>query len=106
MLEKIKQFIKDACLKGLHLPFLHDPVSGKPSITLMFPYATFALSLASVIVLHFRSEVLPASLVSISFWSLSVIFYMIRSIQKAKIDLDDKSLELEGEPAKEEKEGQ
>lgn len=94
MLEKIKQLLKSAGTKGMYLPFAHDPVSGKPSVTLLFPYLTFVLAFLSTIALHFKASLLVATSVSISFWALAVIFYMMRKITKAKVDLDDKSFEL------------
>lgn len=97
MLEKIKELIKKACTVGIHFPFAHDPITKQPSVTLLFPYVTFIMSTGSVIALHFKQTLLVPTLVSLLFWCVSVIFYMIRSIQKAKIDLDDKSIELEGE---------
>jgi hypothetical protein len=97
MIQKIKELIKKSCTNGIYFPFAHDPVTKIPSVTLLFPYITFILAMSSVIALHFKQTLLIPSLVSILFWALSVIFYMIRTLQKAKIDLDDKSIELEGE---------
>lgn len=97
MLQKIKELIKKSCTNGIYFPFAHDPVTKTPSVTLLFPYITFVLALASVVALHFKQTLLIPSLVSILFWVISVVFYMIRTLQKAKIDLDDQSIELEGE---------
>lgn len=97
MFVKLKNFFKNASVNGLYLPFVHDPVTKKPSITLLFSYVTFLMSVLSVILLHFKQTLIIPTFMTIMFWVLAVIFYMIRTIQKAKIDLDEKSIELEGE---------
>ena len=95
MLQKLKNAWVSASDDGFRLPFLHDPVTKKPSITLLFPYITFVLSLVSVILLHFWPSIIIATITSIMFWVLSVIFYQLRKLQKAKFDVDDKSFELD-----------
>jgi hypothetical protein len=80
---------------GFRAPYIHDPVSKKPSITLLFPYLTFTLAFISTILLHFHASLFLATITSIIFWVISVIFYQLRKLQKAKFDLDDKSFELD-----------
>ena len=93
--EKLRSTYERWATKGIHLPFIYDPTNNKPSITLFFPYASFTVALASVIALHFKPALFIATSVSITFWVLSTILYMIRKINKAKFDLDDKSIELD-----------
>jgi len=81
--------------KGLHFPYAHDPVSKKPSITLMFPYITFVTSVISLILLHIWPSLIIATSVSIFFWAISVVFYMLRKLSKAKIDLNDQTIDLD-----------
>jgi len=88
---------KKWCEEGLRWPYLHDPVTKKPSVTLLFPYITFLIAMISVISLHFYPTMLVPSGVSIVFWAISVVFYMIRKLNKAKFSLSDQSLELEGD---------
>ena len=95
MFSGLKKLWKFASEEGMKLPFIHDPVSKKPSITLLFPYITFVLAFVSTIFLHFFPSVFLATTTSIVFWVLSVVFYQIRKLQKAKFDLDDKSIELD-----------
>ena len=83
--------------KGLHLPFMHDSVSGKPSVTLLFCYITFVLALVSVILLHIKASMFLATSTSLFFWIVSVVFYRLRKLDKFKMDLDNKTIELEGE---------
>lgn len=81
--------------------FLKDPpmiVDGKTqlkSVTLTFTYIAGLLSLLSVILLHLSSKLLTATITTLMFWVLATILYMFRSLHKAKIDLDNKSIELE-----------
>jgi hypothetical protein len=97
MWEKIKQIWSSWSTEGMKLPFVHDGATGKPSVTLLFTYIAFTLSVISVIVLHLKLDLVVATITTIIFWVLSVVFYLIRNLQKAKFDLDDKSIELEGE---------
>lgn len=92
---KIKNIWKSMSTKGVHLPFVHDPVSGKPSITLLFPYVTFVLSVISIIALHFKPSLVIATTTTLIFWGVSVVFYMLRKISKATFDVSDGSFELE-----------
>jgi len=100
MLESLKERLKAIYCKwstlGMHFPFVRDPVDGKPSITLFFPYASFAIAAISVIALHFKPGLFVPTCVAIAFWSLSTVFYMIRKINKASVNLTSKSIELEG----------
>lgn len=92
----MKNLWKKWCEVGLHLPYAHDPVTKKPSVTLLFPYITFVVALVSVIAVHFSPTLVLATYTSLFFWGMSVVFYMLRKLSKAKFDLDDKSFELDG----------
>lgn len=95
MLDKIKEFFKFGAEKGLNFPFANDAVYKKPSVTLFFAYISFYIAAISLIILHFRETPLVATTMSFIFTGMMIIFYLIRSLSKAKIDLDDKSIELE-----------
>lgn len=97
MFERIKEFFKFGSEKGLKFPYAFDGVTGKPSVTLFFSYISFYLAVVSLITLHFNTSLFIASVTAIVFNALMIIFYLIRTIKRAKIDLDDKSLDLEGE---------
>lgn len=94
-MKKISQLWKSWSEDGLRWPFVHDPVTNKPSITIMFPYITFVLMFISIILLHLKPGLIIATSVTIVVWVLSVVFYMIRKLHKASIDLDDQSISLE-----------
>lgn len=98
----IKEAIERWSTVGIRLPFLFDPVSNKPSITLLFTYVTFLLSIISIIVLHLKPDLVVATASTLIFWVLAVVFYLLRNLQKAKFDLDDKSIELESDEGKKE----
>lgn len=102
MWQKIKDLWISMSKNGMMLPFLLDPTTNKPSITLMFAYMTFTLAICSTIGLHWNVNFLTASITSILFWMVATIFYMIRKLNKAKLDLDDKSIELENDSTEKE----
>ena len=83
--------------EGVRLPYAHDTTTGKPSITLLFAYTTFILTLVSAISLHKNTEHLEASIFSLVFWAISFVMYRMRRLDKFKIDIDDRSIELESE---------
>jgi hypothetical protein len=91
----MKELWKKWCEEGLRWPYLHDPVSKKASVTLLFPYITFVIAVFSVIALHIWPNMILATGTSLLFWMVATIFYMLRKLSKAKFDLDSKSFELE-----------
>lgn len=94
MLDKIKEWIKLGNSFGIPLPMLRDEPDGKPSFTLLCVYLTFVLAFNSVVAMHFTKDLLSAG-TSIMFWVVAMVFYRLKKISKAKLDLDDKSIELE-----------
>lgn len=95
MFNFIKQFFKFSSEKGLRLPFVFDPILKQPSITLLFAYISFVLSVVSIIILHFKLELIAATGMTFLFSFVMIIFYLIRSINRAKIDFNDQQIELE-----------
>jgi hypothetical protein len=83
--------------RGLYLPYAFDALSGKPSITLLFNYVVSVVTLTSVISLHFDQSLMSATIVTITLWVLSTIFYMLRKLTSAKIDISEQSIELNGD---------
>lgn len=101
--KKILSKYEEWATKGMKLPFVHDATSNKPSVTLFFPYASFGVALCSVIALHFKQDLFVPTCVSILFWVISTVLYMIRKLNKAKFDLTAKSIEIDGGDASEDK---
>jgi hypothetical protein len=95
MWNKIKEMWSGWSTVGLKLPFMFDPVEKKPSVTLVFPYVTFAMACGSVLALHFFQGLLTATMVSIGFWAAATILYMIRKVNKMKVNFTDKSMDIE-----------
>jgi hypothetical protein len=91
---KAKEALDSACTNGLKFPFAHDPVTKKPSVTLLSYYLGLYMSVGSLIYLHIKSEPIIATSATILFWVLTYIFYRIRKLDSAKISLEDKSIEL------------
>ena len=86
-------------VEGLKLPYAHDPATGQASVTLLFPYIVFILALIANAILLYK-DTFTGTVTAIIFWAVAMIFYLIRRLSKAKIDLDDKSIELDGEADK------
>jgi hypothetical protein len=97
MLNKLKNVFKLAIESGLPLPHAYDPVPKEPSFRLLCAYISFVLATVSVVALHFV-PVSIATWTAIGFYALCMIFYMLKKLSKAKVDLDDRSFELNSEP--------
>lgn len=88
---------KDWSNHGVKFLYANDASTGKPSITLFFAYVTFWLAAIGSVAVYFKPDVLTASINSTVFWVGALIFYRLRSLDKVKFDLDDKSFELSGD---------
>lgn len=95
---KLRKLWGEAGTKGLRIPHAFDPATNQPSVRLWFTHLSFFVALCSVLALHFFPALLLATGVAVLFFSLNMIFYMLRSLTKAKIDLNDQSLDLESSP--------
>lgn len=95
MIKYLSDKLEQWSTKGLKLPFVHDPVTDKPSVTLMFPYIMFVILVISIILLHFYPSMIVASTFTGIIWATSVIFYLIRKIHKSKINLSEGSFSIE-----------
>lgn len=84
--------------KGVSMPLMYDPVADRASITVLFPYVSFWLTIVSLIFLHFFPSIWSATLGCGMLWVLSTVLYMIRKLSKAKFDLNDKTIEFDSEP--------
>jgi len=97
MWQKIKDVFISSTKVGFFLPMAYDPESGKPSISLMFAWLTFMSALVSTIALNFTDKTLTASITGIMFWVMAIVFYKVRKLDKFKIDLQNKSIELDAQ---------
>lgn len=98
MLEKLKKLLPPPIWP---LPQARDLATGEVSFRMWCAWWTFHLALASVVALHFFS-VETATWTAIGLYGLSMVFYMLKKLTNAKIDLDDRSIELSDESDKKE----
>ena len=87
-------------LDSLNLPHAYDPATKKPSFRLLTAYVSFALTIISLVLLHIWPNLLVATSMSMLFACLNMIFYMLKKLSRAKIDLDDKEISLDSESEK------
>lgn len=86
--------------EGMKWPFVHDPVKGKPSVTLLFFYISFFMAALAVstssIMLILKGDYLIATFMPMIMMYSGFIFYRLRRLDSVKIDLESKSINLEG----------
>lgn len=93
----IKNAIENGCKVGIPFPTAREEPDGQPSFTLFVAWISFMIAAMSVIDLHIRPAHLVATGTAIFFWLLAMVFYRIRNLQKAKIDLSKREVELDGD---------
>lgn len=100
IIENIKNVFQNWSKNGIPVPFAHNPVKDSPSVTLLFFYFGFILSfciiLVSSIMLIIKGDYLSATLMPTLLMFSGFIFYRLRRLDSIKIDLDDKSINMEG----------
>lgn len=101
--QNIKEAFVKSSTEGMHMPVMFDASTGKASATLFFMYIANLLALCSIIWLHFNGEAFTATCMAAIYSIVWTVLYMMRRIQKAKFDLDDRSIDLEGEDDDEDK---
>jgi hypothetical protein len=101
MKEMIKKILERWSTEGMRWPFLRDPESKKPSVTLMMFYLTSTVVLLAVVVssaeMIRKGDLISSTMAPILVWTMAYVFYRMRKLDKFKIDLDDKSIELDGD---------
>lgn len=103
MLDKIKQFVRNANKFGLPLPMARDSVTNLPSVTLLAFYFGLCLSVSSLIAYHFEDSLLGATGMTLLFFVMTYVMYKLRQLDKFKLDIKNQSIELEDEHEKDEK---
>lgn len=83
--------------EGIYFPFAYDPEQKKASVTLLQVYISAFLTAASLIALHFKPTLWPATAGCMLWWALSFVFYRMRKLDKVKFNLEEKSLELDAD---------
>lgn len=96
MLKRIKEILEFGSKVGFWLPAAHDPMSGKASSTLFFSHIAFYLSLVMIISLGIQ-DLDKGTTAAMIFSGMYITFYLLRNLQKVKLNLESKSIEVEGE---------
>lgn len=86
--------IRKALAVGIPVWLAYDAQTKQLSFRLWCAWIAFHASLVSVIALHFWA-VETATWTAMGLYVLTMVFYMLKALTKAKIDLDDRSVELE-----------
>ena len=100
MWEKLCKWIDENREYGITLFYAYDPISQKPSITLFMAYVSFIIAIAAGIYSLFFPSSLIGTFALMTFAIVYTILYMVRSINKAKFNLQEKSFELQNEERK------
>lgn len=92
----IKDFFALAKEQGYPIPFAYDAATKQASVTVLFMWIANILAIISLIHLHIKSDAIIATASTILYASLQTIFYMIRKINKANVNLKNQSIDIEG----------
>lgn len=96
MLTQFKEFFKFAAKNGLYFPAAYDKASNGPSVSLLFSHLAFYMASVIIIFLSIK-DINLGTLAAITQSTLMLVFYLLRRLKKASFDLDDKSINLEGD---------
>lgn len=81
---------------GLNVPMAHDSAAGSPSVTLLLMYAANVLAILSLIFLHIKGDPATATGATCIYAVVCTVLYMFRKLTKAKFDLKNQDIELDG----------
>lgn len=95
-MNKVWALLESIKAQGIPLPQAYDPVSKEASFRLLCAYISFVTAFVSVVCLHFF-HVEIATFTSIGFFTLCMVFYMLKKLSKASVDLDKRSINLESD---------
>jgi len=105
-MEKLKAILNEWSENGMRVPFVYDPSRGEPSVTLMFFYISMwiasSIVIASSVMQLIKGELTMAPIAPLILLTMGFVFYRLRNLDKVKIDLDDRALELSSDNEKEE----
>lgn len=96
MLDKIKKLLEYSASHGFNLPTAFDHDKAGPSVSLLFANISFYLAVISVCILIYK-DVNLGTVAAMTLAGLYFIFYMLRKLTHAKVDLDDHSFDLSNE---------
>lgn len=93
-MSSFKELIDKWSTVGIRFPFAFDNENQKGSATLLFYYIFSIFTIVSLILLHFDMKFTVATTITVMVWLLSYICYRVRKVDKFKVDLENKSLEV------------
>lgn len=96
MLDKLKLLFEFFSKNGAYLPSAYDAEKQGPSVTLYFSHIAFLIAIIGICFL-LAKDLNAGVLAAMVFSGVQTVFYLIRRLSKAKFDLDDRQIELEGE---------
>ena len=95
MFKRIKEIFEFSAKQGLNLPSAYDADKKGPSVTLLFTHVANAVAIISIILLMIK-DINLGTTAAIIYSVITMVLYMMRRVTKFKVDLDDKSIDLEG----------
>lgn len=103
MLEKFKKLMEFSAKTGFYLPGAYDSRTKGPSVSLLFAHIANAVAIGGITSLMFK-DLKVGVYCSIGYSALMLSFYLLRSLGKVKVDIDDGQIELDsGEEKKDAK---
>lgn len=96
MFETIKKLFEFSAKTGLMLPGAYDFDKSGPSVSLLFAHISFYIAVISIGLLLYKDIVL-GTIAAMTLAGLYFVFYMLRKLTHAKVDLDDRSFDLSNE---------
>lgn len=103
MFKTILKLIKYGSQHGVDLPTAYDHDKKGPSVSLLFANISFYVAIGAIIYL-IHKDVTSGTIAATLFAGLYFIFYMLRKLTKARIDFDNKEIDLENNETPEVKE--
>lgn len=94
MWEKFKKIMEFAATTGWYFPAAYDKQIGGPSVSLLFAHISFYIAAVSTGIL-IAKDTTAGTIAAATLAGLYFVFYMLRRLTKAKLDLDDRSIDLE-----------
>lgn len=79
---------------------IKDPKIDQKSLTVTLVVVSFVLSIVSLIASHYFLSCLPASVLSITLFSLCMLFYRLRKLDSFSIDLKQGKIDAKDEESK------
>lgn len=96
-MNKLKEILAKWSTEGIRFPFAYDNEGKSGSATLLFYYVFSVFLIISLILLHFDIQYTMATCVTTMVWIISYICYRVRKVDKFKLDLENKSLEVDAD---------